>query len=276
MRLFRLLVAALVLLVGSMGCTLARASSTMQISVSPTPGSTLTATIDSRWENIADGVWRRMMNVEPPYTRSAFAMPVLRFDPQQVMFRAHYVPDKWDTIEGWAAFLDDPIVVVNASFFREDGSPLGLVISDGQVFGRTLRGYGGMLQVERDMVRIRSLVQEAYRGESYEQAVQGFPLLVEQGGQQARTDRGFDEPARRTMIAQDMDGFIYIMVAPDLTSAFTLRNAQQWLLDSELNIDVAFNLDGGRSSGLYIDGRGGDHAYPAISLIPVVLAVYPR
>jgi hypothetical protein len=98
-------------------------------------------------------------------------------------------------------------------------------------------------------------------------------MLVEYGGIEAATGQGFDTPARRTMIAQEYSG--HILLFSTANGHLSLREAQRWLLNSGLNINIAFNLDGGKSTMLIVRPSVGDTLHiPAFSKIPVVLAVY--
>jgi hypothetical protein len=108
----------------------------------------------------------------------------------------------------------------------------------------------------------------------YEQVVQGFPLYIEPGGEPAATGRGFDDPSRRTAIAQDAEGNILIFSTRD--GLITLREMQRWLLESGLNLDAAFNLDGGKSVGIYLELEEEPLLYSSVEPVPVVIAAYPR
>ena len=243
----------------------------------PTPRPTATPTPPTAaqgWTLVAPGVETRSIQVGQTFTNIPFNMIVTRIDPAQALFRVHYVPGTWRTFPEWQAVLSEPLLIVNGSFFTQGGEAVGLVVADGQRFGSTLRGFGGMFQVIKDDVRVRSLVGEPFTDDAYNQVVQGFPMLIEPGGFAASTGDGFDDPARRTMIAQDRQGRVLLMVTP--LGQLTLRNAQAWLLSSELDIDVAFGLDGGKSTGLYLNTGGTGTSYPSIDPVPAVIAVYPR
>ena len=82
--------------------------------------------------------------------------------------------------------------------------------------------------------------------------------------------------ARRTVVAQDRAGRILFFVANRGT--FTLHGLSRYLVESDLELDVALNLDGGPSSGLLLAGEGDDPRIhlAAFALLPVVIAAYPR
>ncbi len=72
---------------------------------------------------------------------------LVRIDPAVVTFRVHYSPDDPHTINGWRDVLPQAAVILNGSFFDEMTEALGLLVSDGQFFGQSFVGFGGMFQV---------------------------------------------------------------------------------------------------------------------------------
>lgn len=203
-------------------------------------------------------------------------MHIVRLEPNQVTFRVHYAPGQANTFSRWQALLqDNALAFVNGSFFTEANEAIGLVVADGNYFGASLVGYGGMFQVDpTGRARVRSLVVEGYQGESLWQAVQAFPMLIEPGGVRASTGAGFDDPARRTVIAQDRSGRI-LLISTGILGEISFNDLQEWLLNSGLDIDVAFALDGGKSAALFVQ-RTDPITIPSFSAFPVVLAAYGR
>jgi uncharacterized protein YigE (DUF2233 family) len=72
-------------------------------------------------------------------------------------------------------------------------------------------------------------------------------------------------PARRTVVAQDRRGRILILVAP--RGALSLHELARFLVESDLDLDAALNLDGGFSTGLWV--RAYDESVEIDSLVPV-------
>jgi hypothetical protein len=103
--------------------------------------------------------------------------------------------------------------------------------------------------------------------------LQSFPLLVKPGG-----ELGFPEPfednvaARRTVIAQDQEGRILFIVAP--RGHFTLHRLSVYLMESDLNLDIALNLDGGPSTGILVSEPR--ELIPSQTLLPIVIFVHAR
>ena len=195
----------------------------------------------------------------------------LRVDPQVFMFRAHYAEPR--TLRGWSESLPGAVAFVNANFFDPQDQVLGLLITDGQVFGIPYTNRGGWFGVQNGLPFVRSTVTMPYRGEPLEQAVQAFPMLVE-NGQQAYTRTEGDRITRRTAIGQDIQGRIVLIATPGF--GMTLAELSALLAESDMGLVTAFNLDGGGSTMMYFDA--GDETYRLGSLdpVPVILAVYPR
>jgi uncharacterized protein YigE (DUF2233 family) len=107
--------------------------------------------------------------------------------------------------------------------------------------------------------------------EPLQYALQSFPLLVKPGG-----EMGFLEEdgirGRRTVVALDGNGrLLFIMAA---SGSFTLHELSRYLVESDLELDVALNLDGGTSTGLRLADPAEE--IPAFVPLPAVIAVYPR
>ena len=224
----------------------------------------------SAWTATLPGVEYRTMSY-----KNQFDITVVRLDPAQVYFRAHYYADDPRSFSEWRTELAGAAAFVNGNFFDENDQAIGLVVADGNPYGYSLPDFGGMFQIDvNGMIRIRSLAEEPYQGELLQQAVQGFPMLVKAGGVRAPSGAGFDTPSRRTVIAQDTQGRILLM-STGLSGTISLNDLQVWLLDSGLEINVAFNLDGGRSTGMMLNRPGQNPLLiPSISDLPVLLAVY--
>jgi uncharacterized protein YigE (DUF2233 family) len=231
----------------------------------------VTSPPENGWQALAPGIERREF-VLPTASQSRQGRAILlRFDPALVTFLVRYSPGEPYSLAQWHDLLPQASVIVNGGFFNELDQALGLLISDGAVYGQSFVGFGGMFQVSVDGVRVRSLITEPYQGEPLLQAVQAFPMLIEVGGVQARQGDGFDQRARRTWIGQDWSGRIVLGITHNLIS---LTDLQQWLVDTNLDLYVALALDGGRSTGLYVDVPGFSEKYEAIDRLPSIIAVY--
>ncbi len=251
-----------------LGCNLARV--TGDATWTP-PASTPRPAEAEGWKTLAPGMERRDMTVQTGALKTEAV--VIRLDPSVVVLRVHYRPGDPQLLDEWQAQLPDADLIVNGAFFDETDHALGLIINDGTAMGQTLSGFGGMLQVDTaGGTRVRSLVGEPYGGEGLQQAVQGFPMLIEAGGVMAPQGDGFDERSRRTAVGQDRTGRILFISIP--YGFVSLAELQDWLMSSGLDLNIAFGLDGGRSTGMLIHVPGNEEAFPAMDTLPSVVAAY--
>ncbi len=232
---------------------------------SPAP----TATAESHWQTIYEGLqWRRLL----PHGDELAQLIVVRVDPREHRFRAIYRAGQAESLASWRALEPDASVIINANFFDTNDVALGLVVSDGAASGSAYRDRGGTFLIrngEPAIVTYRS--QNLQNSEGIEQAVQGFPLLVE-NGRQAYFAAGSGERTRRTIIGIDKHGNVLIMVAPFL--GLSLADLSAYLPGTDLEIDTAFNLDGGGSTMIALPVA--DYFQPSLDPAPIILAVYPR
>lgn len=226
---------------------------------------------DTGWQLLEPGFELRQMDVA---TGSAFErLTIVRLDPALVRFRVRYEPANPRPISAWADELR-PLLVVNAGYFAPEGEATALLISDGQPAGTPLGDFGGMFAVAADgRTSVRWLKERPYDpGEGLAEAVQSFPVLVKPGGVMGFPADG-DEgtPARRTVVAQDEGGRILIIVAP--RGYLSLHELAVFLADSDMGIDIALNLDGGGSTGLWLNSGGTRIEIDSRTPIPSIIVV---
>lgn len=231
------------------GCSIAELTPTVVIPPKVTPRPTATSVPrDTGWQSIGPGVEYRELTIEQ--TDRSDRLRIARIDPAQTRLRVLYDPDRPRRVSEWLS-ESEVLAAVNGNFFDPQNHALGLVIQDGQRRdGVVYEGFGGMLAVSGDEVRVRGNVQEPYTGEPLTYALQNFPMLVLPGGS---PNPDIDDDGRaspRTAVAQDRSGRIIFVMSPAPT--FTLTEFGQWLAASDLDLEAALNLDGGTSSGLVL------------------------
>jgi hypothetical protein len=233
----------------------------------PSPPAPITETpVPTDWTTITPGLEQRTLI---PDEGELAQITVLRIDPNQFRFQVHYRPGDPQTIRAWRDILPTAAVIINANFFDANNNIVGMLISDGIIYGTPYRDRGGMFSVENGLPRVRSNIYTPYNGEPIEQAVQAFPMLV-LDGQPAFTRSG--AVSRRTAIGQDNLGRIIIMVTPG--PGLSLSRFSAVLAQSDLNLINAFALDGGGSSML--DVAASETRIGSFDPVPAVLAVYAR
>ena len=246
----------------------------------PTPTATPTPIIpptptplpaDTGWQSIQAGIEVRSLNVA--VGANTERVTVARLDPTAVIFRMLYAPGTPALVSAWAQ-QTGATLVVNAGYFTEQQVVTGLTISNRERFGTPFGDFAGMFAVtEAGDVSVRWLRTWPYDPtEPLREAVQCFPVLVKPGGVMGFPADGDDgRPARRTVIAQDYSGRILMLVAP--RGFFSLHALATWLAESDLEVDIALNLDGGASSGLWMPNVA---QIDALTAVPVVIAVMSR
>lgn len=234
----------------------------------PTAG---TQPIEGTWETLAPGLERRLYRPGGDYALTQFV--AVRVDPALYTFRAHYRPGAPLTLQGWREQLPDAVAFINANFFDPQGNALGLIVADGVAYGQAFPGYGGMLQVQNGQARVRSNIIEPYMGETLEQAVQAFPVLVTDGQASYSNPQG-DRISRRTVVGQDGAGRIILMTTPSFIG-MRLVDLSSYLPTTDLDLVTAVNFDGGGSSMMAVNVPT---LFQVLSFdpVPAVLAVYAR
>jgi exopolysaccharide biosynthesis protein len=203
----------------------------------------------------------------------------VRLDPAQVRFRVRYDPANPKTVSAWG-MQSSPLLVVNGAYFApesEGNETIGLLVVDGERWGTPLADYAGMFAVTvAGDVSVRWLRQRPYDpGEPLIEAMQSFPVLVRPGGVMgfpAEADEGI--ASRRTVVAQDRDGNILLIAAP--RGYLSLHEVADFLARSDLAVDVALNLDGGGSTGMWLAAGDARVDIDSFTPVPSVIMVERR
>jgi uncharacterized protein YigE (DUF2233 family) len=201
---------------------------------------------------------------------------VVRFVPEGFRVRTHYTPGSARSLRAWA-METGALLTINAGYFSETYEVVGLTIVEGRPYGFVYEDYAGMFTITPNgAVDVRWLRERPY---SYNEAlvagVQSFPVLVKPGGVMGfPADADDGTPARRTVVAKDRSGRILFLIAP--RGYFSLHELAVWLVASDLDVDIALNLDGGNSSGLWLDEGPHPIHIDAYTPVPAVITVSQR
>lgn len=249
------------------------------IIVTPTPVPTVSNPVETKpeagWSLIQPGLERRVMDIYNNQNQLVESLHIWRLD--QKSFRLDVAYDSSPkSLDTWQRETNAAIVV-NGGYYSIENEryfPDGLTIVNGQANGRSFNRFGGMLAIRENRAELRWLVEEPYNpSEPLQAALQSFPVLVQPGGQLGYgAERESHAQARRTVIAQDRAGRILLMVAPQ--GHFTLHQLSLYLTESDLNLEIAVNLDGGGSTGILVANP--HELISPTRPIPFVILVYPR
>ena len=240
---------------------------TTTVTVAPTP----TIMPDSGWEQLRIGLERRVINLFWDDGALFESLYLLRIDPEYYRFDVGYSPGEPLSLEAWQK-QTGALIVLNGGFFDENNEATGMVISEGQSYGSSYEGFGGMFTVDGAGPDIRWLQDQPYNDdEILVAALQSFPMLVLPGGQLPPENDSHDV-ARRTVIGRDQDGRLITMVSG--LGRFSLAELARYLVSSDLNLDRALNLDGGASTGMLLADPA--EGVIAFSLLPSVILVFEK
>jgi uncharacterized protein YigE (DUF2233 family) len=245
--------------------------------LTPSPTATLD---DPLWEDRTPGVERREIVVEEPYSGVLVKVHMVRLDPTLIDFKVHYEPGKANTISGWQADTG-ALVVVNGGFFDEKFRTQGLAFVDGQEYGEPIVkedriGIAGIFGVKDGEVSIVPFGRQPPPPGTFDfdYATEAYPMLLVPGGLPAYPEET-GHAAERTVVAIDRSGrVIFMVIRADLFTLFGLSNMLAEL--DELDLEIALNLDGGKSSGMEV-WAGSEHTHwNAESVLPIAIAAYPK
>lgn len=242
-----------------------------------TPLPTATPVIpDTGWQPVKPGLERRLINLFDNQGRWIEHVYLLRVEPGAYQVGLAYDEQQPRSLSDWQAETG-ALIVINGGYYRTEGAkliPTGLVVVDGRPIGQSYDAFAGMLAVTATGPELRWLEQQPYNpDEPLLAGLQSFPLLVKPGGELGFPAQYEDnQKARRTVIGQDRAGRLLFMVAG--RGHFTLHQLSAYLVNSDLDLDIALNLDGGPSSGLLLADPA--EGVPAMSALPVVITVHLR
>lgn len=226
---------------------------------------------DTGWQLIRPGLEQRSLTFYDDEGQPKERLYLLRLDPAVFQFGVAYRPRQPQSLAAWREETD-ALLVVNGGYFTEDFVATGLIVSDGATSGTSYGTFAGMLAITPEGPQLRWLQERPYDpAEPLQHALQSFPVLVRPGNQV-----GFPEEdgirSRRTVIGQDRDGRILFILAP--WGSFTLHELSNFLVDSDLDLEMALNLDGGTSTGLLLADPPQEIA--AFVPLPAVITVHIR
>ncbi len=227
------------------------------------------------WSLLQPGLERRVTQVYSNQNQQVESLYVWRLDQMHFRMDVAYAETP-KSLQAWQEETN-AAMVINGGYFsieKERYFPDGLTIVNGKAFGSSFNGFGGMLAINQDQAELRWLAEKPYNSnEPLQAALQSFPVLVQPGGKVGfGADREDNARARRTVIGQDKNGRMLFIIAPD--GYFTLHELSVYLTESNLNLDIAVNLDGGGSTGILVANPR--EIIPSKVLLPFVILAYAR
>jgi hypothetical protein len=187
----------------------------------PTPVPSLTNTSaptpETGWSLLQPGLERRVIQIDNDQNQQVESLYIWRLDQNYFRMDVAY-NEKPKSLDTWQKETNASLVL-NGGYFsiaNERYFPDGLTVVNGKAVGRSFNGFGGMLAINAGRAELRWLVEKPYNAyEPLQAALQSFPILVQPGGGLGfPAERENHARARRTVIAQDKEGRILFIVAP--------------------------------------------------------------
>lgn len=241
-------------------------------STSPAPNGYVGSTppLMNTWNQWIPGVELRYEHWKSPGNNED-TVTIARLDLHRVHISVGYQPSQPLSLNNWMK-QSNALAVIDGGFFDIKNQAVALLISNGQSYGSSYSGFGGMLSVDdQNTTTLRSLRDQPYDpdNEQLQQATQASPMLIIAG---QRTQFQANASVRRwSVVAMDKQGRLLLIVSPSL--AFSLDELADLLVSSDLSLQMALSLDGGSSTGLYVNGGSQKIAIDAITLLPIVIIV---
>jgi len=258
-------------------CSLVSCDLVPSISIGNTPTSSTTSTPNDQgtpqlntWYKGASGVEVRYEDWKSPGNNED-TVTIVRFDLRHIKLSVAYQPSQPLLMSDWMR-QEHATAIINGGYFDDQNNATALTVANGQSFGTSYNGFGGMLSVDaQGNISLRSLHEQPYdpNNEQLQQATQSSPMLVVNGkATQFNADAG---GSRRSVVAIDKQGRLLLIVSPSM--AFSLGELEDLLVSSDLSIDRALNLDGGASTGLYVNSGSQQVAIDSVAKLPIVVIV---
>jgi uncharacterized protein YigE (DUF2233 family) len=244
------------------------------VTVSITPAaSSSNGTQLNVWNRVAPGVEVRYEDWKIPGGDDD-TVTIVRFDTHRIKLSVGYQPGQPQSMNDWTQ-QEHPLAIINGGYFDQQFNATAMVVSNGKVSGESYTGFGGMLSVDtRGSISIRSLRQQPYDPNSKQlvQATQSSPMLM-LGGKRTQFSADASQ-TRRSVVAMDKQGLLLFIVSPN--EIFSLDQLADQLASSDLSIEVALNLDGGSSTGLFVNGGSSHVSIDSLAKLPLVIIVKAR
>ncbi len=216
------------------------------------------------WETVGPDVARFEVS---PASATSVHLILYRFRPEAFDWRFTYASSA-QRISEWSTAFPTQDLIVNATYFAPDFSPSGfLSVSGTRVGAREFDLERSSLLRLNPFPEIVDTSKQDVDLATVRNGAQSYPLLISEGKPAISTDSGL--LARRTAIGKDVQGRVYIILAPDQT--VTLHGFMTQLAAMNVEWDSVLNLDGGPSTGAVVKAGKWSESTDSFSSVPIVL-----
>lgn len=219
------------------------------------------------WKQITSIFERRVLRVT--HEGTSYELIAYKAAAPNVLARLGYQnPPK--RLEEWAADLDAGLLI-NGGYFTEDYQPTGHFVYEGKPLAHNDYDAekSATITIDDGHMHIWDTSQEKLaKNSGLSTSFQSYPVLIHRSGKTGVSQES-EKSARRTVLAQDQAGNILIIVVD--RTPITLFDLATILQQSDLDIAVAVNLDGGPSTALRAKFGGFQETVLPLTALPIVL-----
>lgn len=188
-------------------------------------------------------------------------------------------PTQPKSVKAWREMLDANLVI-NGSYFDESYQPAGFYAGQNVTNAKAWpdreqqnnpSSYSGLIKLDDgklELAHLTSNPQEKPANDKH--AFLTYPTLIANGKSLVKEDS--KKYARRTILAQDIEGLTYIIITESSTAS--LYEAAEWLEDQPEKFQIAVNLDGGPSTGISYKLHDDSFDIPSAPIPNVVMVKY--
>lgn len=235
------------------------------------------------WRTLGEGLEMQIVKPRGEKTNPPLTVTLLRISPRYYDLKVIHALDfgqQASTVRPLAE-ASGAVGAINGGFFYPDLRPLGLVIARGKprfpLKKRAHPLYEGIFLTKDGKSHIIGLGEVGLKGP--QEAIQSGPLLVRGGQLAPGIDSTNQARHARSAIGIDRKQNIILIASGGGEDAFTLAELAHFLLPSgrdSWGCEDALNLDGGNSTQLYLQAKGGTIDIKGISQIPVALGIFRK
>lgn len=215
-----------------------------------------------------DGISRKSFRVQ--HEERTYKYLVYKIDRSQFIAQIHHQTDSPKRLSEWHDQLS-PQITINGAFFTEDLMPTGRLVIDGIEQGiheYTTETSGAFTSSENQMKLVGSEASIQPINDPNTDLVQSFPLLITNGINLITEDT--EKIARRTILAENSNNELLIIIVDQ--TPVSLYQIARILESSDLDIQIALNLDGGPSTGIVLETQGFSESILPLTPLPQVIS----
>ncbi len=196
---------------------------------------------------------------------------VVRFDQQHWKLQVSHDPKDPKPVQGWQRNLRDTVVINGTFFVEENFQPAGYMRINGEASGSQRLPYVGALIMENNAQLVYDAFGKFPELSSATTMITSYPMLLWQG--KKLTTGKSTQTSRRTAVALTANNEVLLLATQRFS--LSLDDFATWMVESDLDITHALNLDGGGSTGMSVRTETISYDIIGFDAVPNVLSLKP-